>query len=293
MLNKITKQKIKEYIKKYIIFTLALIFSAIVYNVFIRPAHIVTGGTGGIALITEKLFGISPSLMIFLVCFLLLIFSYIFLGIEETLAALYVSLIYPIFIQLTTNFSEFFPFTEREFLLYAVIGGVLCGIADGILLRTGLNTGGTGIIGKIFFKHKKVAIRKVSSIVSMIVIICGGFVFGIETILYAFIYLYILEFVCEKVLLGVSKNKLFYIISIKEHNKIKKFIIEELGHDVTIFNTTGKYFDEKQKVIMVAIPTREYSILKEAVIELDEECFITVTDGYEVSNQDLNLPGVK
>ena len=45
----------------------SLFFSAIVYNLFLLPVNLVTGGAGGIATITNYVYGIDPALMILIV----------------------------------------------------------------------------------------------------------------------------------------------------------------------------------------------------------------------------------
>ena len=64
--------------------------------------------------------------------------------------------------------------------------------------------------------------------------------------------------------------------------EVKNYIIKTLGHSVTIFDASGGYSKENQKVLMCVIPTREYFRLKEGINKIDEESFFIVTDAYEV-----------
>ena len=77
-----------------------------------------------------------------------------------------------------------------------------------------------------------------------------------------------------------------------ENKKIIKFIYEELNHDVTIYNVIGKYSNEKKKIIMSIIPTREYYIIREAIKQIDPDAFIVVCDSYEVKGMDITLQSV-
>ena len=74
ILNKILS---KDIIKRYSLFALSLLISAINYNLFILPCNIVLGGTSGIATILNYAFSLDPSLVLFLLYFILLIVSYI------------------------------------------------------------------------------------------------------------------------------------------------------------------------------------------------------------------------
>ena len=67
------------------------------------------------------------------------------------------------------------------------------------------------------------------------------------------------------------------------------YLNHELKHDVTIFNTKGKYTNSKQKTIMSVIPTKEYIIIKEIIKDIDKNAFVIVCDSYETRNQDRLL----
>ena len=99
--------------------------------------------------------------------------------------------------------------------------------------------------------------------------------------MYAVILLYINGIMVNKVLLGISNNKAFYIIS-SEYDDIKKFIIKELGHSVTIFDVKGAFLQKKRKVLLTVIPTNEYYRVTEGIKEIDSKAFFMASDSYEV-----------
>jgi uncharacterized membrane-anchored protein YitT (DUF2179 family) len=85
----------------------------------------------------------------------------------------------------------------------------------------------------------------------------------------------------DRVILGVSKSKAFYIVTDKTE-EVKSFIIKELGHSVTMFDAIGGFKGKDKKVIFCVIQTREYFKLKEGINKIDSESFFVVTDSYEV-----------
>ena len=85
----------------------------------------------------------------------------------------------------------------------------------------------------------------------------------------------------DRVLLGISQNKAFYIITDKE-KEIKEYIIEELKHTVTTFDVKGGFLEDKRKVMLTVIPSREYYRLTEGIKKIDEKAFFVVTDSYQV-----------
>lgn len=100
-------------------------------------------------------------------------------------------------------------------------------------------------------------------------------------VMYASILLFINNIMIDKVLLGVSRNKAFYIITTKEQ-EIKNYILETLKHSVTIFDVKGAFLEKRRRVLLSVIPTREYYRLTEGIKLIDPKVFFVVEDAYEV-----------
>ena len=114
-----------------------------------------------------------------------------------------------------------------------------------------------------------------------LIVLLSAIVFGPTKLMYAIIVLYIISVMSDKVVLGISDSKAFYIIT-NEEDKIKQYILKYLNHGVTIFNAKGGYTKENQKVLMCVLPTRDYYRLKEGIHEIDKDAFFIITDAYEV-----------
>ena len=115
-----------------------------------------------------------------------------------------------------------------------------------------------------------------------VIIVSGVFVFGWTRLMYSLISLYIISVMTDKVILGISESKAFYIITNHE-DEVKNFILSHLSHGVTVLDAKGGFTGKKEKVIMCIIPTKEYFIAKEGIHEIDPNAFFVVTDAYEVS----------
>ena len=282
------KTSYKEIVQKYLILTIALLISATAYNVLISPINLVAGGNNGVAVIVQEIFHIDPSITLFVLCFVLMIISFIFLGLEDTMAALYITLVYPFFIKITSGLASFLPIDTDNVLLITLFAGFVGGITSGIVYKTGLNTGGLGIVSKIFYRKKRISISKVNFIINLIIVIVGGYIFGFNMILYAAFYLYLSRIVSDKLLLGISKNKVFYIIS-DDYVNITNFLRDKLHHDVTEYDIIGKYSGKKMKMLMTVVPTSEYFVVKEAIASFKSKPFVFVSDSYETKGQDLQI----
>ncbi|MCI8568109.1 MAG: YitT family protein [Bacilli bacterium] len=278
----IVKNIYKKFrIKRYISLILGLLLISIAFNLFLLPNNIVFGGVSGLSIITKKVLGWQPSTFILASSLLLLLISYAVLGKEKTIGSVLGSILFPIFVNLTANIPDFIKIDNSELLLSAVFGGILYGLGAGLVFKAGFTTGGTDIINQIISKYRKVSMGNAMLMSDGLIVFCGVFVFGITKLMYALIVVYIIGLLTDRVLLGISDSKAFYIIANKDE-EIKDYVLNYLNHGVTIFDARGGYSKEKEKVLMCVVPTKEYFKLKAGIHEIDKSAFFVVTDAYEV-----------
>ena len=271
----------KNRLVRIILILAAILLSAIVYNLFLLPLSLVTGGTGGIATITHYLYDIDPALMILILSLACCIISFMYLGVKRTTGTLLASFLYPIMVKMTSNISTQFMIDTSDVLLVVLFAGVLSGVANGLMYKSGYSNGGFPVISQVFYEKFQISISKSSMIINVIIVLVGAFFFGTTNALYAIIYLYINNIVMDRVLLGISTNKAFYIMTHKE-DEIKDYIINNLHHTVTTFNVKGGFLEDKRKVILTVIPSSDYYKLTEGIKTIDEEAFFVATDSYQV-----------
>ena len=276
----IIKKKKKAY--RIILMIISLIISALVYNIFLLPLNLVTGGAPGVATITHHIYDIDPATMILLISIAIGIISFMYLGIERTSGTIMSIILYPLLVKVTSPLVGVLTVRPEDMIITVIFAGVLNGIAYGLMYRTGYSNGGFPIISQILYEKFRLPIAKTSLVINITIVLIGSIFFGLTNALYAIIYLYINNIVLDKVLLGISTNKSFYIIT-HEEEKIKDYVINVLKHNVTVFDVKGGYLDKKRKVILAIIPTKEYYRVTEGIKMLDKEAFFVVTDSYQVS----------
>lgn len=281
MENILTKITQKKKFKRILLMGVSLLLSAVLYNVFLLPLNLVTGGTNGIATITKYVYDINPAFMIFILSIACAIFSLMYLGVKRTIGTLVASIIYPLLVQITSPLNNIMSGEPVDVLLMVLFAGVLSGIANGLMYKTGYSNGGFPVVSQVLFEKKHISVAKSSLVINVSIVLVGALFFGTTNALYAIIFLYINNIVLDRVLLGINNNKAFYIIT-KEEEKIKEYIIKTLGHNVTTFEVKGGYLDKDRKVILSVIPSREYYKVTEGIKEIDDTAFFVVTDSYQV-----------
>lgn len=271
----------KDRLKRYVEFVLGVLLVAIAYNLFMVPSDVVYG-VGGIGIILKKLFGINPATTIMIGSILLLLLSFAMLGKEKTMNSVVGSLLYPVFVRLTENIGTYIQLGDVEPLIIVLFGAVINGFGLGIIFKTGFTTGGTDILNQIVAKYGKTSVGNAMFMTDGLIVASGIFVFGWTRVMYSIIALYIISVMTDKVILGISESKAFYIIT-EHETEVKNFILNHLSHGVTVLDARGGFTGNREKVIMCIIPTKEYFIAKEGIHAIDPNAFFVVTDAYEVS----------
>ena len=274
----------KDIFKRYVMLAMGCFVIAFAFNVFFKQFGIVCFGVTGLSLVVNKKFGIEPSIFILIVNILLLILCYFTLGKKKMKNSLVGSLMVPLFVYLTEFIVPYVKFDNIELLVVAVFGGVLSGLGYGIVYKTNYNTGGTDIITETISKYTKISLGKATWISDGLVVLSGLLVFSWEIVLYGFLVLYLIAFMTDKVVLGISQSKAFYIVTTKE-TEVREFLLSITDGGVTIINARGGYSNDEQTLLLGVVPTRQYFIVKEGLREIDDSIFFLACDSYEVSSR--------
>ncbi len=277
----IEKIKKKGLCRRIITLVISLFVLSLVYNLFLLPTGLVAGGINGIAIITNYIYEIDSSIMMFLLSLACLLFSFMYLGKERTMGSVLATFLYPMFVKLTSLITQNISLDYQDTFLMIIFAGIIGGLANGFIYKTGFSNGGLPIISQILDKYFKIPITKSSMIINLIIIIIGSIFFGWSMMMYAIILVFINNLMIDKVLLGISKNKAFYIVTSKE-KEIREYIVNKLNHTTTVFDVKGAFFEKKRKVLLLVVPTRDYYKVKEGVKLIDPKVFFVVEDAYEV-----------
>ena len=270
----------KEKYLRYFYFIIGIIIVSISYNSFVLPSNIVYG-VGGIGVILKKIYNIDPFITIFISSFLLLILSFILIGKEKTMNSFVGSLLFPIVVKLTENI-HLIDASEVDLIVIVLFGAVITGFGMGLVFKSGFTTGGTDILNQIVSKYFSMSLGNAMFFTDGMIVLVGAFVFGVETILYSIISLYLLSVLTDKVVMGISNSKAFYIITENE-TTVKKYLIYNMKHNVTVLEGSGGFTGNRKKLFMCIVPTREYFKIKAGIAKIDKNAFFVVTDAYEVS----------
>jgi len=273
----------KDLVKRYILLIFGIFIATFAFNLFFLQYNIVCFGISGLSIVMKE-YGIDPTLFITISSIILLILSFILLGWDKTKNSIVGSLLFPLFVELTSYITPYINIDGTEIIVIALFGAVLSGIGYGLVYKTGFTTGGTDILNQIFSKYFHISIGNSMLLVDGAVVLSGKLVFSWDILLYGIIVLYIISYLSDRMILGISDSKAFYVITSKEE-AVREFLTSLSSGGVTIINAKGGYTNEKKSMFLCVIPTREYFVVKESLREIDNDVFFLVTDAYEVNNR--------
>lgn len=277
--------KKKNIGKRYLMLIFGCLIVAFSFNLFFLRYDIVCFGVSGISIVLNE-FGVNPSLFILIANIVLMIVAYFVLGYENMKNQLVGALSYPIFVSLTSMITKYIDLDNTEMVVIAILGGVFAGIGYGLIYKSDFSTGGTDVIIGIICKYFKISMGNASLIVNGIIVIIGKIVFSWDIVLYAIFVSYLISVFTDKVLLGISKCKAFYIVTDKKKSDIvKEYLLSIDGVGVTLMEAEGGYSNNDEVLLLAVVPSRNYFVVKDGLREIDKDMFFLVCDSYEVSEK--------
>lgn len=275
----------KNLFGRYVMLFIGCLIVAFSFNLFFLRYEIVCFGVSGVSIVLAK-FGVSPSSFIMITNIILLVISYFFLGADDTKGQIVGSLLYPIFVSITAYVTNMINLDNLEMIVIAVIGGVMAGVGYGLIYKSGYGTGGTDIIGNLVVKYSKISMGSAMMFINISIISIGKLVFSWKTLMYAIVVAYLISMFTDKILLGISNSKAFYIVVSKDKDDIVRDFLTSLnGVGSTIIEAHGGFSNDKQTLILTVAPTKMYFLIKEGLREIDKNIFYLVCDSYEVSSK--------
>ncbi len=270
----------RKNIIKYIEIAIGVIAFGIEFNLFISPLNIVIGGSSGLAILFNKVVGIDKSTFITIFYVLMVLLNLLVYGFKDTKTLILGSILYPLSINLFAFLPKIIVLDyDNNRLLLCIIGAIFCGIGGGFTYKNNFLTGGTDVPKKIMSDKLKMPMSTAIRIFDGILILLGGFIFGLNNILYAIIILYVSSKIIDRIMLGISNKKMFYIMTDKP-DEIRDSVRKNLNCGITEIDAIGGYKEKRHNMLMCVIPTRDYIKLKKLINKIDMNAFFIVTDSY-------------
>ncbi|MEG0498775.1 MAG: YitT family protein [Alistipes sp.] len=180
---------------------------------------------------------------------------------------------------------------SNDLLTSCILGAVVIGLGQGIVVRQQATTGGTDILAMLLNKFAGIKFSSGILLADGVVVFSGLLIIGLGLFsggvgggwtlsLYSLITIYIASRVIAYVLDGASYDKLLFIIS-DHHKDLKEFIINDINRSATYIKSKGMYTDNDRDMIFLVISRKEVGLVQRKIKEIDPKAFVVVTDAYD------------
>lgn len=250
---------------------------------FIVPNGLITGGSTGLAIAANHVFGIPITLFVSIFNIGMFILGYIVLGKVFALTTLISTFYYPIILAILEQTIGYTLMTNDP-LLSALFGGVMIGSAIGIVIKCNASTGGMDIPPLVLNKKMGIPVSASMYVFDFLILLLQVFYTDKEMVLYGIVLVATYTIVLDKVLV-IGKAQTEVMIVSKEFEKINEAIIYELDRGSTMLKSISGYMKNEYPVVMTVVSNRELPILNDLVLGIDEHAFMIVSKVNEVKGR--------
>lgn len=274
--------------KKYLNVVLGSIIIGLCFNIFFLPYNLISTTVFGLSEFFYNVIPINPGISILAVNLILLFFGILVLGYKDCKKYIITSFIIPITIYLSFYFTSKIDLSTIDKIVLVISGAYLTGFGYSLIHKSNYHVGGFAILDEIVNNYRTKKSKDISLLVDVIVVVLTFLSYGFETAVYSVIAIFLINYMSTKSRIGVSNSKTFFIITTKE-SEVKDYLINELNHDYTEFNVKGGYSNNKNKIIMTVVDTKDYYRLKEGINLIDPNAFVFIIDNYEAINKNVTI----
>lgn len=315
MIKKQQRVKKPQVVRKQLLDYLGILFGCLIVSVafvfFINPYRLVPGGVFGTSIVLHSLFpAIQVGTFSYFIAIPLLLIAYCLLGKGIGVKTLVATFVTPLFMNILSMLA--YPDAEalreldpsqlaggqidlsRDLILATIMGGVLVGVGEGVIVRSRATSGGSDIVGLILSKYLHIKFSWALMMTDMTVVMFGLVVIGLGLgsqtdtphswmlSCYSVICIYIISKTISFVVSGSKNNKLIFIVTHANYEQMQDFILNRLDRTATVIPSQGLYSATNQHTLMLVVRRQEVDTVTKTVAEIDPDVFVIVTDSYDI-----------
>lgn len=271
---------------------------AFAIHTFIIHNNFIIGGVTGTSIILNHLLNINISTVMYAINIALFLLGFVFLGKKFALSTLLSSILLPFFIGIFEQMQWQNELMLDPFLS-CVLGGLLTGAGNGLIIKQNASTGGYDILALILQRTFSVPVYLTVYIIDTALILCMLTFSNLTNLVYGLITTFLLSYSLNKVL-TMGSSQLQVIIISNHYQEIKNSLLQEIDTGVTLLHSQTGYAAKELEVLITIIPAYKLQMLKNIVTQTDPAAFITVAEisevggrGYTLERRALPLKGMR
>ena len=268
------KKELLHQLKDYFMIVVGLALYAFGFTAFILPEKVVSGGLAGVSSLVYFKFGIPVAITNYSLNVLLLLMAFRVVGrtfvirtvFGFSVISLFFGIMQPLFHQ---------PFVNNQPFMNIILGSIMCGLGVGLAFIHNGSTGGTDIVAAMVSKKTNVTIGRMILYTDVFIISSSYLLFhSIDKIVYGFVILLVVAFVCDYVINTNRQAVQFTIIS-EKWEEIANSINNEAHRGCTLLHGTGWYTKRDVKMLIVMCRKIESVTIFRIIKSIDKDAFVT------------------
>ena len=271
----------KKMLKEYGTITAGVFVVALAVYFFLMPSNVVGGSLAGRIMEIAEVVPLKISVLTFIANAILLGIGFLLVGKEFGAKTVYCSVLMSVYLAIfEILFPNFTSFTNDQFLdalCYLVV--VSLGLA--LLFNANASSGGLDIVAKLMNKFLHIEMGKAMAIAGMVTAATSVLVYDSKSVVLSILGTYANGIVIDSFIDGFKKRRHICILS-KEHEKIQRYIVDELKQGVTLYKAIGGYSNDEKIELVTILDRTSYAKLLQFVHSVDENAFMTVSTTNEI-----------
>ncbi|MBQ5444138.1 MAG: YitT family protein [Erysipelotrichaceae bacterium] len=271
-------------IRSILMIELGTLLFAFSVGMFILPGKILTGGVAGITSLLSPYLPFSEDIMTIALNTFLFLLGSIFLGKDFFENTLIYSVSYPFLLLFVTRTLP--DISDIDPLLASVYGGMIGGVAIGIMFRNGGSSGGTDAIALIAEKYFHIKVAHVIMFTDTLTVLAGLYIYGLNSVLVGLISVFLMTLTLNWTMniYGGIQAKKFEIIS-DHYQEIADAIHNELERGTTLLDAAGGYTGYPRKMLISIVSDDEYNEVKAIIDRYDPKAFVIISEAKDVNGE--------
>ena len=244
--------------------------SACAYCQILNANDLVATGIGGLAAVINRLTGADVQMLLIFMALPIFIWSIFSYNKKQIFYAGFSYLMFTFYVGIV---NRYLPPLQTDPIAAAVSGGLVGGIAGGIIMKQRVANGPESIVA-LYLKEKKGISIGTYYLILNTVVICSSIIYGnVTMIIYSLICTFVQSAVTDKLIIGFEK---YYNVSIMsdQYLEITQFIQDELKRGATFIQGMDTSNVKKKMLIQSVLNQQELIAIRDYVKSFHDDSFI-------------------
>lgn len=266
-----------RWVRDIVLVVTGTVLMATALNVFLDPNDVVPGGFTALAIFANRLWGWQTGLTALVLNIPFLLLGTWLLGKEFGPKTIATTTLGTLMIDWT---RPYLPMVEGEPILYIVYGGLLYGLGQALIYRTGATTGGIDIPAKLLERFYHIRLTQSLLVMDAAILLLAGYFFGLAPALYALIAAWVMIRVIDWIEFGFTASFTALIVT-HQADAIRKAILK-MDRGVTLVRGEGGYTGDERIILYTVVHRRQLARLRDAVSRADPNAFMVINHSHDV-----------